>query len=65
MTDEERSRLRRAFDRLPKVPEHGESVSEQHNRIPPEWIMDLIAAPHERYNKNLAKRYGGRPWRIQ
>ena len=106
MTDEEGARLRRAFELLPKVPEHGGSVLERHNRILPEWIMAIIASPYERnemytpegerrtvlvgrvpesrqwimvvfvgdpetgefltayHNKNLVKKYGGRPWMI-
>ena len=45
MSDAERARLRQAFELLPKVPEHGESVLERHNRILPEWIMAVIASP--------------------
>jgi hypothetical protein len=96
--------LRQAFDRLPKVAEHGAAALERHDSIRPEWVMQTIAEPYERYathttygerrtvltgrvpdstqwitivfvgdpgtgrfltayhNKNLAKRYGGRPW---
>ena len=103
MTDEERARLRRAFESLPKIPGHGESTFERH-KIPPEWIMEIIADPYEQYemhtpegerrtiiigrvpesrqwivvvfvgdpetgrlltayhDKNLMKKYGGRPW---
>ncbi len=49
IADEERSRLRRAFDLLPKVAGHGDSVRERHNDILPEWIMLVIADPYNRY----------------
>ena len=47
LSDEERARLRRAFDLLPKVPDHGETVLERHDQILPEWIMQIIADPYE------------------
>lgn len=107
MTDEERERLRRAFESLPKAPGHGENTLERHRDIRPEWIMEIIADPYEVYesqtragnrstvitgrvpesdqwimvvfigdpetglfltayhNRQLEKRYGGRPWRNQ
>lgn len=48
LTDEERARLRQAFDRLPKVPGHGESSPVRHGDVLPEWIMQIIAHPYER-----------------
>ena len=47
LTEEQRARLRRAFDLLPKVPHHGETVLERHDQILPEWIMQIIANPYE------------------
>lgn len=48
LTDEERARLRRDFELLPKIPEHGERVRERHDQILPEWVMQIIAHPYER-----------------
>ena len=104
---DEIERLRQAFDRLPKVAAHGANALERHDSIRPEWVMQIIAEPYERYethstygelrtvlagrvpespqwimvvfvgdpetgrfltayhNKNLARRYGGRPWENQ
>ena len=45
----ENARLRRAFDRLPKIPGHGETVLGRHTSIRQEWIMKVIAGPYERY----------------
>ena len=50
LTDEERARLRRDFDLLPKVVGHGETALERHDDIRPEWVMLIVAAPHERYD---------------
>lgn len=49
MTDDERARLRRAFELLPKASGHGESTLQRHRDIRPEWIMEIIADPYERY----------------
>ena len=49
MTDEERERLRRAFNMLPKVEGHGESALERHDNILPEWIIQIVTDPYERY----------------
>jgi len=46
---DENARLRRAFDRLPKIPGHGETVLGRHSSIRKEWIMMVIAEPYERY----------------
>ena len=49
MTDEERARLRRAFELLPKVPGHGEEAVYRHSDVLPEWIMEIIANPYDKY----------------
>lgn len=49
MTDEERARLRREFDMLPKVVDHGDSALARHGDVLPEWVMLIVASPHERY----------------
>jgi hypothetical protein len=49
--DDENERLRRAFERLPKDPSHGESVLLRHSDIRPEWVMRVIAEPHDRYEE--------------
>ena len=48
MTDEERERLRRAFNMLPKVADHGERVFERHDQVLPEWVMQIVADPYNR-----------------
>ena len=47
MTDAERARLRRAFELLPKVAGHGEGARRRHRDVLPEWIMQIMAYPHE------------------
>ena len=44
--DEERTRLRREFDLLPKVAGHGEESIFRHSDVLPEWIMQIIANPY-------------------
>ena len=46
---DENARLRQAFDRMPKIPGHGETVLGRHGSIRKEWIMRVIAEPYERY----------------
>ena len=46
LTDEERARLRRAFEALPKVTGHGETSPVRHRDVLPEWIMEIIAGPY-------------------
>ena len=41
--------LRRAFDHMPKIPGHGETVLGRHTSIRKEWVMKIIAEPYERY----------------
>ena len=48
---DEAARLRRAFDELPKVPGHGETFEERHGDVLPEWVMLIIANPHEVYEE--------------
>ena len=49
LTDEERAKLRRAFELLPKVARHGETALVRHKLILPEWVMQIIDNPYERY----------------
>ena len=46
---DEIERLRRAFDAMPKDPSHGESALRRHSEIRPEWVMQVIADPYDRY----------------
>ena len=46
MTDEERARLRRAFELLPEVAGHRDTALERHGDVLPEWIMEIIANPY-------------------
>ena len=48
LTDEERARLRRAFEALPKVTGHGETSPVRHRDVLPEWIMQIVAHPYDR-----------------
>ena len=49
MSDEERTRLQRAFEQMAKVAGHGEDVLVRHASILPEWVMAIIAEPREQY----------------
>ena len=49
MTDEERERLRRVFDVLPKVPIREESALERRNEILPGWVMAILEEPYDVY----------------
>ena len=46
---DEIERLRRAFERLPKVLGHGDSLLQRHSAIRPEWVMQIIADPYDLY----------------
>ncbi len=46
LTDEERTRLRRGFDLLPKMAGHGEEIVFLHSDVLSEWIMQVIANPY-------------------
>lgn len=46
LTGDERARLRRAFELLPKVEGHGDTALERHGDVLPEWIMEIIANPY-------------------
>ena len=48
-TSDENTRLRQAFDRMPKIPGHGETALGRHRSIRKEWVMRVIAEPYERY----------------
>ena len=48
-TSDEDFTLRQAFDRMPKIPGHGETVLGRHKSVRKEWVMKVIAEPHERY----------------
>ena len=49
LSDEERARLRRAFELLPKIAMHGEESLFRHSSVLPEWIMLVVADPREQY----------------
>lgn len=44
-------RLREAFERMPKAPEHGETALSRHSDILPEWIVQVIESPYDRYEE--------------
>ena len=48
---DEIARLRRAFDAMPKVPEHGEAALRRHANIRPEWVMRILAEPYDRFEE--------------
>ena len=48
-TSDEDFTLRQAFDRMPKIPGHGETVLGRHKSVRKEWVMKVIAEHHERY----------------
>ena len=58
--DEERFRLCRAFYRMRKVPSHGEMVFSRHGDIRPEWIVQIVEDPYDRYEE----RIGGELWTV-
>ncbi len=43
--------LRRRFDLMPKVPNHGDELEERHGDIQKEWVMQIIDNPHDRYEE--------------
>ena len=47
----ENERLRREYDALPKVPVHGERAAERHPDIRPEWVMQVIYDPYDRWQR--------------
>ena len=42
--------MRRAFERLHKT-SHGRELAERHPNIRPEWVMRIIANPHDRWER--------------
>ena len=48
---DEIARLRREFDALPKVSDHGEQALRRHGNILPEWVMQIIADPFETFKE--------------
>jgi hypothetical protein len=52
--DDDVEALRQAFERLPKVAGHGVTALERHDSIRPEWIMQVIAEPFERYEIRIS-----------
>ena len=44
-------RLRAEYDRLPKVPDHGESSVRRHPDISPEWVMSVIEDPYDQWEE--------------
>ena len=48
--DEDR-RLRQAYEDLPKTEIHGVSAPERHPDVHPEWVMQIIAEPYERFEE--------------
>ena len=47
----ENRRLREAYEELPKTERHGISNAERHPDIEPEWIMQIIANPYDRFEE--------------
>ncbi len=45
MADEQRARLRRAFELLSKVAGHEETALVRHGSVLPEWVMAVLANP--------------------
>ncbi len=50
--DDEIARLREAFTRLPKDIGHGDSVLIRRSDVRPEWVMQVIEDPHDRYEES-------------
>lgn len=48
---DENAPLRQAYDRMRKAPRHGEDAQSRHSEIRPEWVMRIIANPHDRYEE--------------
>ena len=47
--DEYTRELRLFFDRLPKVPNHGDTLEERHNDVRKEWVVQIMRNPQHRY----------------
>lgn len=47
-------RLRQAYEDLPKTEIHGISAAERHPDLRPEWVMQIIAEPYERFEEYRA-----------
>ena len=45
----EDERLRREYEALPKVHVHGERAAQRHPEIRPEWVMQVIYDPYDRW----------------
>ena len=52
---DENAPLRQAYDRMRKAPRHGESAQARHSEIRPEWVMRIIANPHDRFEEINSK----------
>ena len=52
----ENRRLRQAYEDLPKTDMHGISATERHPDVRPEWVMQIIAEPYERFEEYRAGR---------
>ena len=50
----ENLRLRLAYEDLPKTELHGFSSEERHPDVRPEWIMQIIAEPYDRFEEYRA-----------
>ena len=44
-------RLRREYDRLAKVPVHGQEISSRHPNINAEWVMRVINDPYDQWEE--------------
>ena len=56
-SSDENARLRRAYQRMRKVSGYGEDILSRHPSIRPEWDMQIIEEPYDRYEEH---QYGER-----
>lgn len=47
-------RLRQDYEDLPKTEMHGVSATERHPDVFPEWVMQIISEPYERFEEYRA-----------
>ena len=47
----ENARLRREYQLMRKVRGHGEDILSRHPSIRPEWVMQIVEEPYDRYEE--------------
>jgi len=47
-------RLRQDYEDLPKTEMHGVSTAERHPDVRPEWVIQIMAEPYERFEEYRA-----------